>query len=72
MKATITFNLDDADDRDSHAIFNRSIDLYRALGEIQGYIRNGVKRSEHPSVEWEHLSEFFHGVLHDVGISHLF
>ncbi len=51
MKATIEFNLDIPEEAERFQIFTHAIDLYMALWEIDGRLRNEVKYQNNKEAE---------------------
>ncbi len=65
MKAILTFNLYDPDDRENHSIILQARQYLTALNEIQALLRKKTKYNEN-EVECEILEKFsdeFHEIL---------
>jgi hypothetical protein len=71
MQATLTFNLDDIDDRMAHLRAVKATDLVVALWDIQQFLRNHLKHgdlSDLQQAEGEFIREKINETLNDHNI----
>lgn len=73
MKATLTFNLDDFDERREHMIALRGRDMLSVLYELSNHLRWEIRKNETNSEEavalYEKIQDKFYELLEEENIS---
>lgn len=68
MKATLTFDLDNPDDRMAHARCVKSLDMAMFLTDFAEELRRADKYSDAKPESWEAVRQMFHDKLRDNGV----